>query len=82
VQGAVGRPVTATVEAVPLGLPRGRRQQGGAAQHREARLAGDPAGTVAGGDQQLAGDLYADPGGLEQPGSELTDERFDEGYPA
>jgi len=48
--------------------------RGGAAQHRERRLAAQPAGVVAGGGQQRAGCVLADPGQRHQLGRRLGGE--------
>src|SRR6266568_2299874 len=74
VQRGVGLAVTAAVEPVAGGLAGGRLDRGGAAQHREAGVAAEPAGVVAGGDQQRAGAVLADPEQRHQPGRRRTGE--------
>lgn len=77
VEGAVGLSLAAAVEPVALRHAGARGERRDAAEHREAGLAAQPLGVVAGGDEQLAGDLDADPDLLEQSGVELTDELLD-----
>jgi hypothetical protein len=54
VQRAVGLPVPAAVEPVPLGFAGGSRQWRHPAQHRERGFAVHPVGVVADGEQDLA----------------------------
>src|SRR5262249_39788037 len=56
-QRGVGLPVAAAVEPVAELLAGGGIDRAGAAQRGETGLAADPAGVVAGGDQQGGGDL-------------------------
>lgn len=55
VERPVRLPVAAAVEPVPVRLPARRGDRGGAAHHRERRLALQPAGVVAGGHDQGGG---------------------------
>jgi hypothetical protein len=73
-QGVVGLAVAAAVEAVAVGAARGRRDRGDATQLGEGRLATQPLGVVAGGDQQLAGGVDPDPGQRDQGGGGRGDQ--------
>jgi hypothetical protein len=69
VESGVGLTVAAAVEAVPGGLAGRGGNRGGAAEHGERGLGGEPVVVVAGGDQELAGDVCADPVGGGPGGS-------------
>jgi len=74
-QGAVGLPVAAAVQPVPVG-PAGRhRDRGGPAEPGEGRLRAEPVAVVPGGDQQLPGGLHADPGQRQERGRDGGDQR-------
>ncbi len=67
VEGAVGGSVAAAAESVPAaGAAAAGRLWGDAAEFGEGGLVADPVGVVAGGDQELAGDLDADAVQLDQ----------------
>src|SRR5690606_2753378 len=68
VERFVGLSVAAAVEAVPVGLAGRGGDRRGTAEHRERRLRTQPVVVVAGGDQQLAGDVGADAVGGDQAG--------------
>ena len=78
VERGVGLPVPAAVESVTAGHARGGREWGDAAEHGEAGLRAEPVGVVAGGDQQLAGDLGPDPHPVQELRREGGDQRLDE----
>ena len=70
VERGVGLAVAAAVEAVAsVGLAGPGRDGTGAAHLRERRFGADPVGVVAGGDEELAGDVGADPERLDQFGA-------------
>jgi hypothetical protein len=78
VEGGVGLPVAAAVEAVPGGLAGAGGDRGDAAEHGECGLGGEPIMVLAGADQQLAGDLGADAVGGQQAGVDGGDERLEQ----
>src|SRR3712207_9132406 len=75
VEGGVGLAVAAAVESMAVRLARGGRDRGGAAEHRERRFGVQPVGVLPGGDQQLAGDVGADPRSEEHT-SELQSRQY------
>ena len=66
VEGGVGLPVAAAVEAVSLGLAGGCFDGADAAQGGEGGLASQPFGVVAGGDEQRGGGVGADAVAFQQ----------------
>jgi hypothetical protein len=62
VQRGVRRPVAASVKPVAVGAPGAGRDGRDTAQVGEGGFGAQPLGVVAGGGQELAGDLSADPG--------------------
>src|SRR5262245_29419621 len=77
VEGAIGLPVATAIEPVALRHAGTRGERRHAAEHREAGLAAQPLRVVTSGDEQLAGDLDADPDLVEQLRVELADELLD-----
>jgi hypothetical protein len=71
--------VAAAVEAVSLGLARRRGDGADAAQRSECGFAGEPFGVVAGGDEELAGDVGADAEVCEESGCCSASEGFEFG---
>ena len=69
VEGVVGLAVAAAVEPVTAGLARGRLEGGDAAEVGECRFVAQPFGVVAGGDEQLGGDVVADTVQASSPGA-------------
>jgi len=67
VQGVVGGAVTSAVEPVTVGSAAAGWDRGHAAQVRERGFGTKPVGVVAGGDEDLPGDLDPDAGQREQP---------------
>src|SRR6266498_420963 len=74
VEGAVGLPVAAAVEAVAFGLAAGGGYRGYPAQRGEGCLGVQPVGVVATGGQQLGGGFHADTSHGQQVGSGLFDQ--------
>jgi hypothetical protein len=66
--------VATAVEAVPVSAPGAGEDGAGPGQGGEGGFAGEPAGVVADGDQQLCGGLWADAVGREQGRGDLGDE--------
>lgn len=74
VDRGVGLAVSASVESVLVGAAReGRR--GDAAEHREGRRGTEPGSVLAGGDQQLPGDIDANAMELQDIGIDRGDQR-------
>jgi hypothetical protein len=70
--------VPAAVETVPpVGLAGPGRDGAGTAELREGGFGADPVGVVAGGGEELAGDVGADPERLDQLGCGLLGERLE-----
>jgi hypothetical protein len=75
VERRVGLPVSTAVETVAsVGLAGPGRDRAGAAQLREGGFGPDPVGVVAGGGEELAGDVGADAERLDQPWGGLLGE--------
>src|SRR5215212_997490 len=78
VKGAVSGPVAAAAETVPAaGASAAGRLWGDAAEFGKGCLVPDPVGVVAGGGEELAGDLDADPGQFDQCWGGDPDEALD-----
>jgi hypothetical protein len=61
VQSPVGLAIAAVIEVVAATLARGDWDRAGAAERGKCRLAAQPLGVLAGGEQELAGVAGADP---------------------
>jgi hypothetical protein len=76
-QCTVGGTVTAAVQPVALGLAAGMLDRADTTERGERRLAVEPVGVVAGGDQQLGGADRTDAGPGQQPRSDLANDRLE-----
>jgi hypothetical protein len=74
-QGAVGLPVAAAVQPVPVSAAGGHRDRGGPAQPGKRGFRAEPVAVVPGGNQQLPGGLHPDPGQRQEFGGGGGDQR-------
>jgi hypothetical protein len=72
VQGPIGLPVSAAVEAVVAGPAGEGLDRADTAQASERGFGADPVGIVPGGDQQLGGGFWAEPWPAAHAGGELA----------
>ena len=77
-QGAVGLTVTGAAEAMSLLFAAGRVEWCCAAEPSEGSFVADPARVLAGGDEERAGGVGADPDSFDHLGCGLRDERCEQ----